>query len=89
MQIMRDFETYLSKNNRVTEPQLDELDDKLFRFLDKESTFGKIQLSGDIADLGRKSKFYEDLERRINNYDFKENEGRISPPILDDYNIEP
>jgi hypothetical protein len=38
----------------VTEPQLDDLDKKLFDFLDKESTFGKIRLSGGIADEGRK-----------------------------------
>ena len=32
----------LSENNRgIIEPQLDELDEKLFKFLDNESTFGK------------------------------------------------
>ena len=32
----------LSENKRgIIEPQLDELDEKLFKFLDNESTFGK------------------------------------------------
>lgn len=34
----------------MTEPQLDDLDQRLFDFLDKESTFGKIKLNGDVAD---------------------------------------
>lgn len=35
----------LKKSKKITEPQLDDLDAKLFEFLDKESTYGLSRIS--------------------------------------------